>query len=153
YNNSGLNNVSYVIYGKANGWADIDLDTLDAADGFILEGLATQGLGFGISHADLNGDGFSDIAISSLSDTDSAVNVIYGNNNSSAITHLGSHLSDTLTGTPNGDVMNGGAGNDTLYGADGDDVLVGGAGNDLLVGGNGNDMLRGGDGNNTLVGG
>jgi len=62
---------SYVIFGKASGFANIDLATLDSgatADGFaILGALAGDSSGVGVSGAgDLNGDGFADLIIGAV---------------------------------------------------------------------------------------
>ena len=56
---------SYVIFGQASGFADIDLATLTAAQGFRLFGTdAIDGSGYSVSSAgDVNGDGFDDLII------------------------------------------------------------------------------------------
>ena len=61
----GDNGSAYVIFGKAGGFADIDLATLSAADGFSINGEANgDGLGRYISAAgDVNGDGFDDLIV------------------------------------------------------------------------------------------
>lgn len=56
---------SYVIFGKAGGFGDIDLETLAPADGFMIGGAAAgDHSGNSVSSAgDINGDGFADIII------------------------------------------------------------------------------------------
>ena len=56
---------AYVIFGKAGGFADIDLAALDPADGFAIHGAAAYDyLGITVSGAgDVNGDGFADIIV------------------------------------------------------------------------------------------
>lgn len=57
---------SYVVFGKSNGFAaTVDLDTLDGATGFRLDGFhAHDRLGQSVSGAgDINGDGFDDVII------------------------------------------------------------------------------------------
>jgi Ca2+-binding RTX toxin-like protein len=60
-----LSGASYVVFGKASGFANIDLSSLDGTTGFKLSGAAT-GDGSGISVAsagDVNGDGFADLIV------------------------------------------------------------------------------------------
>ena len=56
---------AYVIFGKASGFADIDLSALAAADGFIIQGdTADDRAGESVASAgDVNGDGFDDIIV------------------------------------------------------------------------------------------
>ena len=56
---------SYVIFGKASGFADIDLATLTAAQGFRIFGADCGDFsGFSVSSAgDVNGDGFDDLIV------------------------------------------------------------------------------------------
>ena len=56
---------AYVIFGKAGGFANIDLENLDPATGFAIIGdLPDDHLGFSLSGAgDVNGDGYDDIII------------------------------------------------------------------------------------------
>ena len=71
YNSAGAGNLesgageSYVIYGKAGEFSDIDLGALSATDGFTLYGAdAGDKSGFAVSSAgDINGDGFDDLII------------------------------------------------------------------------------------------
>jgi Ca2+-binding RTX toxin-like protein len=60
---------AYVIFGKAGATrANIDLTSLAAADGFIIQGDVSRDLaGFSVSSAgDINGDGFSDLIVGAL---------------------------------------------------------------------------------------
>ena len=56
---------AYVIFGKASGFANIDLTTLAPADGFIIQGdAAGDQAGQSVASAgDVNGDGYDDIII------------------------------------------------------------------------------------------
>ena len=59
---------SYVIFGKSTGFADIDLATLTATQGFRIFGAdADDQSGFSVSSAgDVNGDGFDDLIVGAL---------------------------------------------------------------------------------------
>ena len=82
----GLNaGAAYVIFGKASGFANIDLASMGAADGFkIIGDAAYDNAGVSVSSAgDFNGDGFDDIIVgaplNAASGTHSgAVYLIYG---------------------------------------------------------------------------
>lgn len=58
---------AYVIFGKATGFGTVDLTTLSAADGFIIQGAVDVGYsstGHSVSAAgDVNGDGFDDVIV------------------------------------------------------------------------------------------
>ena len=54
---------------------------------------------------------------------------------------IGTHYSDTLTGSSSADTLIGGDGDDTLSGGDGDDFLYGGTGHNTLTGGSGADTF------------
>ncbi|WP_426954226.1 beta strand repeat-containing protein [Muricoccus radiodurans] len=56
---------SYVLFGRADGFADIDLSGLTVAQGFRIDGaVAGDQSGFSVSSAgDVNGDGFADLII------------------------------------------------------------------------------------------
>ncbi len=63
---SGRNDAgsSYVVFGKASGWADLDLGNLGSA-GFRLDGAAGSDLsGYSVASAgDVNGDGYGDLVV------------------------------------------------------------------------------------------
>ena len=80
--NSGT---AWVIFGKTTGWGDIDLGSLGAGEGFAIAGKAVNDqFGYSVAGAgDVNGDGFDDIIVGSLSDDTAsagagAAYVIYG---------------------------------------------------------------------------
>ena len=54
---------AYVVFGKAGGFTNINLDALAPADGFTIRGFYAGGTGWDVSSGDVNGDGFSDIFI------------------------------------------------------------------------------------------
>ena len=57
---------AYVVFGKASGFADLDLATLSAADGFKLSGTLADGAGWSVASANINGDGFDDLIIGAI---------------------------------------------------------------------------------------
>jgi hypothetical protein len=64
--NGQSSGASYVVYGKATGFAaDLELSTINGTNGFQINGeTAGDGSGFSVSSAgDVNGDGFDDIII------------------------------------------------------------------------------------------
>lgn len=69
----------YVVFGKAAGFsADIELDALDGADGFTIQGPSssgTAGRDIGLA-GDVNGDGLDDLVISARGDSQAFV--LYG---------------------------------------------------------------------------
>ncbi len=76
--NSGA---AYVIFGKTSGWANIDLSSLAAADGFALLGAAAgDTLGFSASEVgDFNGDGINDLLVGAHNGAPEGIAyVIYG---------------------------------------------------------------------------
>jgi Ca2+-binding RTX toxin-like protein len=95
--------------------------------------------------------------------------VIYGSNESNAITpdswmaswgdmiasdgsiFVGANGDDFIGGGDYADELLGGNGKDELFGEGGNDILRGGADNDTLNGGGGNDQLKGGRGNDRYV--
>ncbi|MBX9609489.1 MAG: hypothetical protein K2Y51_24990 [Gammaproteobacteria bacterium] len=124
---SGLNaGASYVVFGQTGGFAaSLDLGTLNGSNGFRLDGVAGDGVGVVVSGAgDVNGDGFSDVAVTGAGSD--ANYVVFGHAGSfSAATDLG-----TLDGS-NGFRLAGTGSNPVVRGA-GD---VNGDGfSDLLVG-------------------
>ncbi len=161
---------AYVLYGKTTAFdATIDLSTLSASDGFIIDGI-TDGDHAGRSVSgggDINGDGFDDLIVGANNAAPNGSNsgqayVIYGSNLTESVNVLGTSASNTLAGSASADtiiagqgddVVTGGAGNDYIKGAAGDDSINGGDNNDLLLGGAGTDTLIGGEGDDTLIGG
>ena len=77
---------TYIVYGKAGGIGDINLDELAAAQGFKISGpFMYDGTGYAVSGAgDINGDGIADIIIGSFGEESSGsysagvAYVIYG---------------------------------------------------------------------------
>lgn len=72
---------SYVIFGKAGGFTDIDLGSLSSTDGFAIYGAdAGDQSGFAVSSAgDINGDGFGDLIVGAyLADAAGAADDNYG---------------------------------------------------------------------------
>ncbi len=65
----------------------------------------------------------------------------------------GDEGNDQIDGEVGNDSLEGGAGNDWLFGRAGDDSLEGGTGADLLLGDIGDDTMAGGEGDDTLKGG
>jgi len=149
---------AYVIYGRADGVGRIDLATLQAADGFVIQD-ATPGDAFGMSVSgagDVNGDGYDDVLVGApgadigTTTNAGAAYVIFG-----AATPprdvTGTEASETLNGTNGSDDIDALGGNDTLYGLAGNDLLYGGSGNDRLDGGAGLDKMYGGSGNDVFI--
>ena len=64
------------MFGKPTGFGDIDLSTLSADQGFIIQGdVATDYLGTSVSSAgDINGDGFDDVVVGNRSGNDGGSN-------------------------------------------------------------------------------
>ena len=143
---------SYVVFGKAAGFAaNLDLSTLNGANGFKLSGVAADDQsGRSVASAgDVNGDGFADLIVGASGadphGSDSGASyVVFGVKPDTAVTRKGTVASQTLAG---GDFK------DVLKGLDGDDALWGNGGKDKLKGGDGDDTLRGGLGNDRLKGG
>ena len=125
---------AYVVFGKAGGFgADglIDVTTLTAADGFVIEG----GLGrySSVSSAgDVNGDGFDDLFVGDPFDNRA------GNDAGAAYILFGGAFGGDDTPV-------------TTIGTDGDEILIGGLGDDTLTGGGGADVIRAGAGDDLLV--
>ncbi|MEX2648191.1 MAG: Ig-like domain-containing protein, partial [Alphaproteobacteria bacterium] len=154
---------TYVIFGKVSGFATIDLAAgLNATQGVAIVSVeSADESGFSVSSAgDVNGDGFDDLivgarfadAAGNAKDSAGESYVIFGGDFTGAVTHQGTDLADSLTGTAGADIIVGGLGDDTLDGGAGNDVLIGAAGNDTLVF-DAADGLRvdGGSGFDTLV--
>ncbi len=149
---------AYVIFGSGSGFGTvdgtgrrvIDLTTLTAAQGFIIQGdAANDNAGVAVASAgDVNGDGFDDLMVGANGGDDG------GSNAGEAYIVFGGAFGRTVvtTGTAAAEILIGGTGNDTLLGGGGADSLRGGAGNDILAvsdtafrsidGGTGTDTLR-----------
>ena len=152
--NGANSGASYLIYGKASGFAaNLDLFSLDGTSGFRLDGASGGDLsGHSVASAgDLNGDGLDDLIIGG--NASRPIEVVYGRAQGSVIARTGGSASQSLVGTDRNDVLSGLGGGDHLFGHAGNDDLSGGTGNDLLSGGSGDDQLDGGSGNDTLDGG
>ena len=152
---------SYLIFGGASPATTIDLATLGSSGISIFGAEMLDYSGKSVSSAgDINGDGFDDLVIGA-NGADAAGNtksqagesyVVYGSDFTRSITHPGTAVGETLTGTGLANAMNGGRGDDLLLGSGGADVLTGGQGNDVLavsdltfkriIGGTGLDTLR-----------
>jgi hypothetical protein len=94
---------AYVIYGKASGFGTVDLTTIAAGSGFVIQGPAeSHTAGYDVSSAgDINGDGFDDLIVSSRQfnyggwgsyyysyDTTPSAYVIFGKANPAATINL-----------------------------------------------------------------
>jgi Ca2+-binding RTX toxin-like protein len=137
---------AYVIFGKAGGFGTIDLTSLAAADGFIIQGdSAGDNAGGSVASAgDINRDGFDDLIVGASRGADGGTNageayVIFGQAPTVAVTRTGSAIGQTIRGGALNDTLDGAAGDDRLFGAGGDDTLIGGTGADALAGGLGGD--------------
>ena len=146
----------YIIFGSTSAFdATMDLDDLSFNQGFQV--LNDGGGFFGqtvTGGADINGDGFDDIAIGGGENANGneEQTVLLGQDFSGNAV-VGCDGADTFTGDAyTGDRFFGGLGDDILIGAGDADVLSGGAGDDILVisdtnfvrvdGGTGDDILR-----------
>ncbi|CAN7250637.1 hypothetical protein [Aminobacter aminovorans] len=142
---------AYVVFGRAAP-VNIDLSTMTAAQGFIVQGDAPSDLaGQSVSSAgDVNDDGFDDLIIGAGSGDNG------GSSAGEAYVVLGGAFGRdstpvTTTGTAAAEILIGGLGNDTLTSGGGADILRGGAGNDVLgVSGTGFADIDGGAGIDTL---
>jgi len=141
---------AYLLFGKAGGFADVDLGTLAPAEGFKIVGEAAfNNAGTAVSSAgDIDGDGFDDLIVGAeLNDEGGAdagaAYTLFGGNFTGAVTHLGGDADDTLFGTASANAMVGGRGDDVLTGGAGDDILaVADTTFARLDGGGGTDTLR-----------
>ena len=150
---------SYVVFGKSAGFgANLDLSTLDGANGFKLSGVAAgDQSGTSVASAgDLNHDGFADLIVGAPNagpngTFSGASYVVFGVKPDSAVSRIGTVASQTLAGGDFKDLLRGRGGDDALWGNGGKDRLKGGNGDDTLRGGLGNDRLKGGDGADAFV--
>ena len=135
---------SYVVFGSALGFLDINLATLgiDNTYGFRLSGVALgDDSGYSVSAAgDVNGDGFDDLIVASANASPGGMDragesyVIFG-----AKFIVGT---DTFVGSPGGGTLQGTTANETFIGGQGDDLIISGGGIDAFRGGAGNDTLH-----------
>jgi hypothetical protein len=129
-NGDPLAGASYVVFGKASGFAaTIDLSTLDGTNGFLIAGEPGFDLsGNAVASAgDLNGDGFADVAVGApFSNAQTGASyVVFGKFPDTAVNRTGTVASQTLAG---GDF------DDTLAALGGhNDTMSGGLGNDTYV--------------------
>jgi hypothetical protein len=141
---------NYIVFGRADGVASIDVTKLDGSDGFEIAGTS---VGAQISSAgDINGDGLDDILVGDYQAQGSLTgggSVIFGQLPQESVLRQGTVASQNLVGGNFNDRLEGLDGNDNLYGNGGHDILVGGNGNDTLYGGTGDDTLWGNAGNDT----
>jgi FG-GAP repeat/RTX calcium-binding nonapeptide repeat (4 copies) len=129
-NGSDRSGASYVVFGKASGFAaNIDLSTLDGTTGFKLSGAAAYDYsGTSVASAgDVNGDGFADLIVGArFADphgTDSGASyVVFGRLPDTAVSRTGTGASQTLAGGDFTDTLAGLGGDDRLYGHGGDDT-------------------------------
>ena len=147
---------TYVLYGRASGFADVDLANLGPG-GFRIDGPTEDRSGSSVASAgDVDGDGYDDLVIGSrFTFTTGAegvgiATVVFGEA-TAAVVRTASAAGGGLFGGDFNDRLTGLGGADRIVGRDGRDSLVGGAGNDTLDGGTGVDTMLGGLGNDTYV--
>ncbi len=134
-----------MVFGKASGFGDIDLATVDVAasgQGFRIFGAdAGDQAGRSVSSAgDINGDGFDDLIVGAYRGNGSGNGktgageaiVIFGGDFLSGVVFAGDNADNTLTGTSADETFVGGQGNDTLIGNGGTDAFQGGEGDDMV---------------------
>jgi VCBS repeat-containing protein len=133
---------AYVVFGTASGFGTtiggrqvIDLTTLTAAQGFIIQGdIDGDQAGWSVSSAgDVNGDGFDDLIVGALLGDDGGTSageayVIFG-----GATGTEDLAAVTRTGTAAANNFTGNAGNDTFTDIAAGDVVRGGAGDDSIA--------------------
>ncbi|MGY6217549.1 Calx-beta domain-containing protein [Methylolobus aquaticus] len=165
---------SFIVYGGKDIGAGgrIDLDTLKSAHGFLARGAEPNSYsGFSVAGpGDINGDGFSDLAIGTRgtagigdASVPGRVFAAFGGDFTGATTHLGTAGDDVLQATTKATraaphIMNGRQGNDILESAGNDPtspeqvVMFGGEGDDILtLGSLSFRYLDGGSGTDTLL--
>ena len=139
--NGNLAGSSYVVFGKASGFHDINLSAIGDSGGFRLSGVANgDDSGYAVSAAgDVNGDGFDDLIVGSQYASPGGIDkagesyVIFGSKFvQGGETFFGTINPDTLTGTSANEAFIGGQGDDVMYGNGGVDAFSGGAGNDTI---------------------
>ena len=144
FNTADYAGEAYVVFGRTTGFgASVELSAIAAGIGGF--GIFNQDAydfagGSVASAGDINGDGFDDLIIGDSSG-DGAGNatsgageayVLLGRDFTGTVTHAGTNIANTLTGTTGADVMVGGQGDDTLIGKGGADALIGGSGDDTI---------------------
>ena len=122
---------SFLIFGKASGWSNLDLGTLGYPDGCVISStsgdLGSSALSGG---GDVNGDGFDDLLLGRPG-SDSAV-LISGGDFSDGIIGL-IRGSGSFSGTSGADLLIGSSSADTISALGGADVLRSGSGDDTLI--------------------
>jgi Ca2+-binding RTX toxin-like protein len=152
---AGSSGSAYLIFGRAEGWTDLNLINIQDY------GIQLLGAGAGEfqSLGDVDGDGYDDLGYSTSTNSGNGIaSIMYGSDALTEGTNVGvQHLSTDADGTLSAtrgllaDRLIGNAGNDTLIGDGGADVLLGGAGNDVITaGGAGFFQIDGGTGIDTL---
>ena len=151
---------AYVVLGRrlgfgtlVDGRAVLDLGTLSAADGFVVQGdAADDRTGWSVSSAgDVNGDGFADLLVGAPGGDDG------GSGAGEAYVLLGGSFGGAtmpveMTGSVSAEIMIGRAGDDRLSGGGGADRIRGGAGDDTIVVADlGFRSIDGGSGSDTLM--
>jgi len=150
--------ISYVVFGKAQFDATLDLSTLDTTMGFRLESVTAGEGQYGMvsGAGDINGDGFDDLIVGAAAadpngeDSGSSY-VVFGGDFTHSVTFMGDSEDDDFTGTKAAESFVAGEGNDRMIGRGGADVFHGGPGRDYIRiadsnfqwvdGGAGNDIL------------
>lgn len=157
--NGSKSGSTYVVFGKASGWIDIDLGTIDGTNGFRIDGDAVgDQAGKAVAGGgDLNGDDIDDLLIGVYGaelgnvTNQGAVYGLYGRLPTAAVTRIGADADQTIRGGAFADVIKGMGGDDLLFGNGGADDLEGGDGEDVLDGGTGADIMDGGAGNDLYI--
>jgi Ca2+-binding RTX toxin-like protein len=144
YGASAYAGESYVVFGKASGFAaSFNFSSLNGDNGFLVQGVtgSTNQSGRVASAGDVNNDGFDDIIIGSNGANAFAgsSSVVFGHRADTAVVIAGTGVGLTHNGGLGGDVIDGKGGADILRGWESVDRLIGGAGADVIDGGAGND--------------
>lgn len=133
----------YVVFGRPDWPATINVGLLDGSNGFRCDGgVGSDDFGRFVSFTDLDSDGFDDLVVSSPRANGLAgeVNVVYGG----ATGPLSPFLDPRphVVGTAGNDKLKGAAVGETFDGLGGDDIMNGGSGGgDQYRGGAGIDMV------------
>jgi Ca2+-binding RTX toxin-like protein len=118
-------NKTYIVFGKAGGFANLNLNNLTAADGLVITGTSAGPIGYSISGAgDVNGDGLQDIILGTVGSADRAY-VVFGRSGGNVdLNSLGS-AGLLITGSPNTSFGFDVSGAGDVNGDGFDDVIVG----------------------------